>query len=50
MDIVGRVLEVGQAVSGLDREDVGLRSLVHTGDIERVEVVERAQERRILAL
>ena len=50
VDIVRRVLKVGQAVGRLDRKDVGLRSLVHTGDVERVKVVEGAQERRILAL
>ena len=50
MDIVGRVLEIGQAVGGLDGEDVRLGGLVHARDVERVKVVQRAQERRVLAL
>ena len=50
MDIIGRVLEVGQAVSGLDGKDVWLGGLVHARDIERVKIVQRAQERRVLAL
>ncbi len=50
VDVVGRVLEVGQAVGGLDGEDIWLWSLVHASDVERVEVVQRAQEDRILAL
>ena len=50
MDIVGRVLEVGQAVSGLDGEDVWLGGLVHARDVVRVKVVQRTEERRVLAL
>ncbi len=50
VDVVGRVLKVGQTVGGLDGEDIWLWSLVHASDVERVEVVERAQEDRILAL
>ena len=50
MHIIRGVLEVGQAVSGLDGEDVWLGGLVHARDVERVKVVQRAQERRVLAL
>ena len=47
--VVRGVLKVRQAIGGLHGEDVWLGSLVHAGDVVRVEVVERAQELRVLA-
>ena len=49
MHVVRSVLEVRQAIGGLHGEDVWLGGLVHAGDVVRVEVVERAQELRVLA-